>query len=412
MSKAEMITLKNGLKIGVDEMHDIETVSIGVFVHTGSRNETPAINGISHFLEHLAFKGTKKRSAKAIAEEFESIGGYINAYTSREKTVYYVKILKEYSEFAVEFLSDIIQNSVFKEEEIKKECDVILQELAMVNDTPDDIIFDYFQDVAFPNQALGAPIIGNKKNILKFQKKDFLLYTKNQYNYGNMAVVASGNITLNELKKLTEKYFDNLSSNKIEKVQKAKYFGGDFYKQKKLEQIHCVLGYEGFSYLDDDYYKAQILALILGGGMSSRLFQEIRENLGLAYSIYAFNSNYEDAGTFAIYGASDISKANKMMDSINLEVEKATKKITEKELQKVKTQFKASLKMAKESTSKRMQKIGSEILIFNKIFSDQEIIEKFEDISIKDIKNIAQKIFASKQTKVVMGELKKAKVTS
>jgi len=412
MSKAEMITLKNGLKIGVDEMRDVETVSIGVFVHTGSRNESKEINGISHFLEHLAFKGTKKRTAKQIAEEFESIGGYINAYTSREKTVYYVKILKEYSEFAVEFLSDIIQNSVFKEEEIKKECDVILQELAMVNDTPDDIIFDYFQDVAFPNQALGAPIIGNKKNILKFQKKDFLSYIKNQYNYGNMAIVASGNITLNELKKLTEKYFNNLSPNKIEKVQKAKYFGGDFYKQKKLEQIHCVLGYEGVSYLDDDYYKAQILALILGGGMSSRLFQEIRENLGLAYSIYAFNSNYEDAGTFAIYGASDISKANKMMDAINLEVEKATKKITDKELQKVKTQFKASLKMAKESTSKRMQKIGSEILIFNKIFSDQEIIEKFEDISIKDIKNIAQKIFASKQTKVVMGELKKAKITS
>lgn len=412
MSKAEMIILKNGLKIGVDEMHDVETVSIGVFVHTGSRNEATEINGISHFLEHLAFKGTKKRSAKAIAEEFESIGGYINAYTSREKTVYYVKILKEYSEFAVEFLSDILQNSIFKEEEIKKECDVILQELAMINDTPDDIIFDYFQDVAFPNQALGAPIIGNKKNILKFQKNDFLSYVKNQYNYGNMAVVASGNITLNELKKLTEKYFDNLSPNKIKKMQEAKYFGGDFYKQKKLEQIHCVLGFEGVSYLDDDYYKAQILALILGGGMSSRLFQEIRENLGLAYSIYAFNSNYEDTGTFAIYGASDIYKANKMMDAINLEIEKTTKKITDKELQKVKTQFKASLKMAKESTSKRMQKIGSEILIFNKIFSDQEIIEKFEDISLKNIKDIAQKIFSSKQTRVVMGELKKAKITS
>ena len=412
MSKAEMITLKNGLKIGVDEMSDVETVSIGVFVHTGSRNESKEINGISHFLEHLAFKGTKKRTAKEIAEEFESIGGYINAYTSREKTVYYVKILKEYTEFAVEFLSDIIQNSIFKEEEIKKECEVILQELAMTNDTPDDIIFDYFQEVAFPKQALGAPIIGNKKNILKFQKKDFLDYINSQYNYGNMAVVASGNINLDELKKLSEKYFNNLAKNEIKKIENARYFGGDFYKQKKLEQIHCVIGYEGVSYCDDDYYKAQILSLILGGGMSSRLFQEIRENLGLAYSIYAFNSNYEDAGTFAIYGASDISKANKMIDAINFEVEKITKKITDKELQKVKTQFKASLKMAKESTSKRMQKIGSEILIFNKIFSDQEIIEKFEDISAKDIKDIALKIFTSKQTKVIMGELKKAKINS
>ncbi|MFZ9469752.1 MAG: M16 family metallopeptidase [Rickettsiales bacterium] len=412
MSKAEMITLKNGLKIGVDEMHDVETVSIGVFVHTGSRNESKEINGISHFLEHLAFEGTKKRSAKQIAEEFESIGGYINAYTSREKTVYYVKILKEYSEFAVEFLSDIIQNSIFKEEEIKKECDVILQELAMTNDTPDDIIFDYFQEVAFPKQALGAPIIGNKKNILKFQKKDFLDYINSQYNYSNMAIVASGNITLVELKKLSEKYFNNLAKNKIDKIQKGKYFGGDFYKQKKLEQIHCVIGYEGVSYRDDDYYKAQILSLILGGGMSSRLFQEIRENLGLAYSIYAFNSNYEDVGTFAIYGASDITKANKMIDAINFEVEKITKKITDKELQKVKTQFRASLKMAKESTSKRMQKIGSEILIFNKIFSDQEIIEKFEDITVKNIKDVALKVFSSKQTKVVMGELKKAKINS
>ena len=194
--------LNNGLRLAADEMKDVETVSVGVFVNTGSRNETAKINGISHFLEHMAFKGTKKRSAKQIAEEFEGIGGHINAYTSKEKTVYYAKVLKQHAEFAVEFLSDIIQNSTFDKTELEKERGVILQEIAMTNDTPDDIVFDYFQETAYPSQALGRSILGPEDNIKKFSRNDFTKYIGQQYNYKNIAIAAAGNIKQSDLEKL------------------------------------------------------------------------------------------------------------------------------------------------------------------------------------------------------------------
>lgn len=414
MSKAQIkITkLTNGLRIATDEMHEVETVSIGVFVKTGSRNEDIKINGISHFLEHMAFKGTAKRNAKQIAEEFEGIGGYINAYTSREKTVYYVKVLKEYAEFAVEFLADILQNSIFDSQEIKKESQVILQELAMTIDTPDDIIFDYFQETAFPNQSLGCSILGIEKNIKKFSRTDFFNYIDKNYSYKNIVVSASGNIKQDDLNKWVKKYFTKLSKNSPEPIEKSKYVGGFFKKEKKLEQINYLLGFEGVSNHDKKYYEAQILSMILGGGMSSRLFQEIRENNGLAYSIYAFNSCFSDSGIFGIYGGTTPNKCEKMINSISEQIKKICDKIDDDELQRVKTQFCASLKMAKESTSSRMQRLGSDVLLFNKVYSDEDVIEKFKHISKKDIINIAQQIFSSKPTTAMIGKVNKIKEKS
>jgi predicted Zn-dependent peptidase len=409
MSKAEIVKLKNGLRVGIDQMHDVETVSIGVFVHTGSRNENLEINGISHFLEHMAFKGTKTRSAKQIAEEFEGIGGYINAYTSREKTVYYVKVLKEYAEFAIEFLADILQNSVFDPAEIKKECGVILQELAMTLDTPDDIVFDYFQETAFPNQALGNSIIGTKKNIKKFSRQYFVDYINNQYNYHNMAVVASGNIKLENFTKWVEKYFNKLSNKKIKSFEKSQYVGGYFKKDKKLEQVNYLLGFEGVSYKDKNYYKAQILSMILGGGMSSRLFQELREKKGLAYSVYSFNNCFADSGIFGIYGGTTPDKCQKMIDLIAVEIKKICENISLPEIDRVKTQFKASLKMAKESTSSRMQRLGSDILAFDAVITDDEVIGKFQDLTKKDIMDFAQKTFETESTVAMIGSVKNIK---
>ena len=409
MSKPQITKLKNGLRIATDEMKDIETVSIGVFVNTGSRNENIEINGISHFLEHMAFKGTKKRNAKQIAEEFEGIGGYINAFTSREKTVYYVKVLKEYGEFAVEFLADILQNSLFESQEIKKESEVILQELAMTIDTPDDIIFDYFQETAFPNQSLGRSILGLEKNIKKFSRNDFLKYIDKQYSYENIVVSASGNIKQEDLNKWVKKYFTKLSDKKIAPIEKSQYCGGFFKKEKKLEQVNYLIGFEGVSNHDKKYYEAQILAMILGGGMSSRLFQEIRENRGLAYSIYAFNSCFNDSGIFGIYGGTTPDKCEEMINSISDQIKKVCDKIEDAELSRVKTQFCASLKMAKESTSSRMQRLGSDILLFNKAHSDEEIVDKFKHISKKDIIEIAQQIFGSKPTTAMIGKVKKIK---
>lgn len=395
MSKQEIITLKNGLRLAIDEMKDVETVSVGVFVNTGSRNEIPEINGISHFLEHMAFKGTKKRSARQIAEEFEGIGGRINAYTSKEKTVYYVKVLKQHAEFAMEFLSDILQNSTFDKAELEKERGVILQEIAMTNDTPDDIVFDYFQEIAYPKQALGRSILGPVKNIKKFNQNHFIDYIGQQYNYSNIAICAAGNVKESDVVKWAEKYFDNLGVNKIAEVEKAKYQGGDFRKEKKLEQINLVMGFNGFSYIDDKHYTAQILAMILGSGMSSRLFQEVRENRGLAYSVYAFNYNHRDSGVFGIYAGTTPEKTNELLQATVDEIKKICEKVSDKELARVRTQFEASLLMAKESTSGRMQKLGGDIFAYDRIISDKEIMEKVLSVKKSDVTKLAQKIFSS-----------------
>jgi predicted Zn-dependent peptidase len=401
-----IINLPNGLRVSADEMKDVETVSVGVFVNTGSHNESIEINGISHFLEHMAFKGTAKRSAKKIAEEFEGIGGRINAYTSKEKTVYYAKVLKQYAEFAIEFLSDILQNSTFDEIELEKERGVILQEIAMTNDTPDDIIFDYFQEAAYPNQALGRSILGPIKNIKKFKQQHFLDYIGTQYNYKNIVVAAAGAIKENDLAKWTKKYFTNLRDNKIKACEKAKYVGGDFRKEKKLEQVNLVIGFKGLSYLDSSYYTSQILAMILGGGMSSRLFQEVRENLGLAYSIYAFNYCHKDSGLFAIYAGTTPDKTNELISATKNEIKKICEKVSDEEMKRVKTQFQASLLMAKESTSSRMQKLGSDILSLDKIISDEEVMRKILKVKKSDVINFAEKIFtSSKPTFAAIGKV-------
>lgn len=407
MSKQEIITLKNGLRLAVDEMKDVETVSVGVFVNTGSRNEMPEINGISHFLEHMAFKGTATRSARQIAEEFEGIGGRINAYTSKEKTVYYAKVLKKHAEFAVEFLADILQNSTFDSVELEKERGVILQEIAMTNDTPDDIVFDYFQEAAYPKQALGRSILGPVKNIKKFGRDHFVDYIGKQYNYHNICVVAAGNIKQSDLIKWSQKYFTKLGTAKIKASEPAKYIGGEFRKEKKLEQVNLVIGYKGYSYLDKNNYSAQILAMILGGGMSSRLFQEVRENRGLAYSIYAFNYTHQDSGIFGIYAGTTPDKANELIAATKSEINKICEKISDKELERVRTQFEASLLMAKESTSGRMQKLGGDILAYGRIISDKEILEKVLAVKKSDVTKLAEKIFSgSKPTFAAIGKIK------
>jgi predicted Zn-dependent peptidase len=410
LNNQKITTLDNGLRVAADEMKEVETVSVGVFVNTGSLNESVEINGISHFLEHMAFKGTKKRTARQIAEEFEGIGGRINAYTSKEKTVYYAKVLKQHAEFAVEFLSDILQNSTFDEVELEKERGVILQEIAMTNDTPDDIVFDYFQETAYPNQAVGRSILGPVKNIKKFQRKHFSDYIGKQYNYENMAVVAAGAIKQSDLVKWSKKYFTKLGTKQIKPLEKSKYKGGEFKKDKKLEQVNLVMGFNGVSYLDKNYYTAQILAMILGGGMSSRLFQEVRETRGLAYSVYAFNYTNQNSGLFGIYAGTTPEKTNELISATCEEIKKICEKISDTEMKRVKTQFEAGLLMTKESTSSRMQKLGSDILSLGRIISDQEIIEKVSAVKKSNITNLAQEIFTgSKPTFAAIGKVKNVK---
>jgi predicted Zn-dependent peptidase len=403
----KIITLASGLRVVIDPVKTVETVAIAVFVNTGSRNETKQINGISHFLEHMAFKGTKTRSALQIAEQFDNIGGKINAYTSREKTVYYSKVIKTDTEFATEFLSDILQNSTFEKSELEKERGVILQEIAMTNDTPDDVVFDYFQETAFPKQALGRSILGPTKNIKNFHREDFVDYISRQYNYSNIAVVASGNVDEKQFIGYVEKYFNNLGNKKLKQFEPSKYQGGDFRKYKNLEQVNIVLGFEGVSYVDQDYYKCQILASILGGGMSSRLFQEVREKRGLAYSVYAFNYAHFDSGLFGIYLGTTEDKANQAIEVIGDEVLKITDQITDQELKRVITQTKAGLLMARESVISRSQKIGGDIFAYDKIISEEEILEKISAISKKQITDFAKNMIGnSKHNFSAIGKVK------
>lgn len=387
--------LDNNLRVASDYMSNVETISVGAFVNTGSRNEAKEINGISHFLEHMAFKGTKKRSAKQIAEEFEGIGGKINAYTSKEKTVFYCKVLKKHAEFAVEFISDILQNSIFDEKEIEKERGVILQEIAMTNDTPDDIIFDYFHQSAYPDQSLGRSILGTIENVRKFQKQDFINYIASQYNYNNIVISSAGNLKHDDLVKYCHKYFINLGSNIIKNVEPGIYKPQDFTKQKQIEQSNIVIGYKGVSYNDNNYHLMQMIAMILGGGMSSRLFLRIREELGLAYTIYSFNYSHSDCGLLAIYCATSPKDTGKLIKAINIEIEKICQNVTKDEISRILNQYEANLLMSSESTSARMQKLGSDILNFNRYINGEEIIKKIKAYQENDITNQANKIFNS-----------------
>lgn len=380
--------LNNGLFAASDVMPQVETVTVSVLVKTGSRNETATNSGIAHFLEHMAFKGTKKRTARDIAEQFDQIGGYFNAYTSREKTVYYAKILKDDVEVALDILADILQNSVYAEDEIERERGVILQEMAQTKDTPDDIIFDYFQETAYPQQAIGRSILGTEELVKRFSRDDIVKYVKQGYSYDNIIIAGAGNLQHQAFVNMVEDKFTNFAATKKQPFDKAKYLGGDFRMQKDLEQVHVVLGFNGYSYLDPKYYAQQVLAIVAGGGMSSRLFQEVREKRGLAYGISAFSSNYSDGGIFGIYSSTSDDKVNELIDVTATELCKIAQRIDEAELQRAKAQLKAGVLMAQESSVARAEKLAGNYAAFGRYLSVKEIIEKIDAINKQQITSL------------------------
>ena len=303
----------NKLNVVTDYMPSAETVSVKVMVKTGSRDEVESNGGISHFLEHMAFKGTKSRSAKQIAEEFDMIGGHFNAYTSREKTVYYAKVIKKEIEKAVDILADIMQNSVFAEDEINRERGVILEELAQTKDTPEEQVFDMFQDKMFPNQPIGRPILGSESFIKHVSRQDLIDYVNEHYKYDNITISCAGNFQEANFSKMIEQKFTNFVKGEVITPVKALYVGGEQRLEKDLEQVHITIGFPGLSYMNDSFYTQQILSIILGGGMSSRLFQEIRERRGLAYHISAFSVSYSDLGAFSIYSSTNHGSVNELI---------------------------------------------------------------------------------------------------
>lgn len=389
-------TLNNGLIVATDTIDSIETVSVHVLVRAGSRNENDLNNGVSHFLEHMAFKGTNRRTAKGIADEFDDIGAHFNAYTSREKTVYYAKVLKQDVEVAIDILADIVQNSILPEDEIERERGVILQEIAMNNDTPDELVFDYFQEIAYPNQPFGKTILGPVDIIKDMSRPMIQSYIDERYSLSNMVVSAAGNITSEKFEQLVTKHFVTHNPKDAPKAQKAVYQGGDFRLVKDLEQVQFAMGFETISYFDPEYYTQQVLATIAGGSMSSRLNQEIREKRGLAYSIFAFGSSFTDNGMFGVYAGTSGEKLNELIDVVAIELKKLTDTITEEEVKRAKAQVKTGLLMSQESSVSRAEKLAGNLAIFGRYIPTSEIIEKIENINIQNLQAFAERILTQK----------------
>ena len=386
--------LFNKVTVATDVMNHIETVSVSVLVRAGSRNETPEYNGMSHFLEHMAFKGTKTRSALKIAEEFDDIGGYFNAYTSREKTVYYAKVLKDDIEIATDILADILVNSVYSEEEIEKEKEVILQEISQTFDTPDEALFEYFQEIAFPNQSFGKSILGTPENVSSFDREMIMKYLNDNYFSSNVFVGAAGNLNSAAFEKMVEQKFQGLPLQGKKHQDEVTYKGGESRVNKDLEQLQINVGFKGVSIHDDDYFKQQILAVILGGGMSSRLFQEVREKRGLAYHVSAYGMSHSQSGIFGIYSGVSPEKAGEYISVMVDELKKASQNISSDEVKRAKAQVRASMLMSQESTSSRAEKLVGNMAEFGRYVYPKEILEDIEKIDAINLREFAGKLFS------------------
>ena len=388
----EITTLANGLRVVSDFLPNVETVTIGTWVDVGSRCETTSENGLSHMLEHMAFKGTKKRDALAIAEEIEDVGGYLNAYTSREHTTYYARLLKEDLELGIDVLSDILQHSTFEQVELERERGVIVQEIGQAEDTPDDVVFDLMQTVAYPNQPLGRPILGTIELVNGFSRDDLAGYMSKHYKSEQMAVVAAGNLNHNQYVKMVEDYFGDLNFSREQIAQKPVYKGGPNYVNRELEQVNLLFGLDGVSYDDPDYYTSQVMSMVLGGGMSSRLFQEVREKRGLVYSIYSFMSSYVDSGTFGIHAGTGPDQVKELIPVVAEEMHKIAHHVSEQEVSRAKAQLKAGLLMSLESTTSRMEQLGRQQMIFNRHIPSEETLQKIEEVDARAITKCAQRI--------------------
>ena len=395
--------LPSGLLVVTERMDRVETVSLGAYVASGTRNETAEENGVSHFLEHMAFKGTARRSAARIAEEIENVGGHINAYTAREQTAYYVKLLKEDLALGADIIGDILTHSSFAPEEIERERGVILQEIGQANDTPDDIIFDHFQETAFPGQPMGRPTLGTDVLIRDMSRESLTGYMRQHYTTGNVVVTATGNLHHEQVVSLVREHFADLETRAAEAVQPGTYKGGEFRKERELDQVHVVLGFPSVGYGDPDYYSVLLLSTLLGGGMSSRLFQEVREKRGLVYSVYAFNAPFMDGGLFGIYAGTGEAEAKELLPVTIDELRKVQQQISQEEVDRARAQVKSSLLMSLESTGSRCEQLARQYQVFGRLIPTAETVAKLNAVTIEDIRRSAGRIFHGTPTLASIG---------
>lgn len=388
----EITRLASGLRVVSESRRSVETVSVGVWVDTGSRHEPKPLNGATHFLEHMLFKGTNKRSARDIVFEIEAVGGHMNAYTTRDNTTYYARVLKNDMPLAVDVLADIIQNSVCAEAEIEREKEVILQEVGQALDTPDDIVFDHLQASAYGDQAIGRTILGEPDVIKTFTQDDLLGYLGQNYVASNIVISAVGNLKHSDLVKLVEDKLGDLPTGKPSVITPSTYVGGRKIESRELEQVHLTAAWQGCSFHDDDYYAMQVYSTILGGGMSSRLFQEVREHRGLAYSVYSFTSSHAETGLFGLYAGTGPDMVDELIPVVKGEMQKLAEGPEELEYRVATSQLKASLLMALEATTSRMEQLGRQLLVFDRLIPVEEMVANVDAVSPEHVRNVARMI--------------------
>jgi len=390
-------TLDNGFRIVSERMSGLKSASVGIWINTGGRNETSKQNGIAHFLEHMAFKGTQSRSALDIAQAIENVGGYINAYTSKEMTAYYARVLENDVPLAIDVISDILLNPIFDQRELETERGVILQEIGQSLDTPDDVIFDWLQEAAFPDQPLGRTILGPSELVKNFSREDLLEFVSEQYGPEQMVLSAAGSVDHEKIVSQVKLLFDKKEPISKVAMISSKYNGGEKQVDKNLEQAHFALAFEAPGYRDETIYTSQIYSIALGGGMSSRLFQEIREKRGLCYTIFAQGGAYSDTGLLTIYSGTSADSLKDLSDITISEMKRMAIDFEQIELDRARVQMKAGLLMGLESASARAERLARMLTIWDRIPTLDEIVKKIDAVDLNDVRHFSDSIISNKK---------------
>lgn len=398
-----LTTLSNGFRIVTDHMPDLKSASVGIWVTAGGRHERAEQNGIAHFLEHMAFKGTKRRSSLRIAEEIEDVGGYINAYTSKEMTAYYARVLQDDVGLALDVIADIVLNPLFDKKEIETERHVILQEIGQALDTPDDIIFDWLQEVSYPDQPFGRTILGPEERVSGFSRADLKKFVAEHYGPDQMILSAAGGVDHDAIVAQAEALFGALKPVGSTPLAPASFKGGERREVKDLEQVHFALSFEAPGYRAPDVYTAQVYGMALGGGMSSRLFQKIREENGLCYTIFAQSGAYEDTGQITIYAGTSAEEIGELTRLTVTELKRAAEDMTEAEVARARAQLKAGLLMGLESPSGRAERLARLLAIYGRVPDADEAVARIDAVTMPDVRTYAGQMVSARSALALYG---------
>ncbi|WP_293868945.1 pitrilysin family protein [uncultured Alsobacter sp.] len=400
-------TLANGLRVVTETMPQLATASLGVWIGAGARHEQDGEQGLAHLLEHMAFKGTRRRNALQIVEEIEAVGGDLNAETSVERTSYYVRVLGEDVPLALDILADILTEPAFDKDELRREKGVILQEIGACEDTPDDVVFDMFMETAYGGTPIGRRILGTPRTVKAQTPASMRTFLDRQYRGPDMVVAAAGAVDHDAVVEEVARRFAGFAGSKSQAPTTGVYAGGDQRKVRQLEQAHMVLGFGGRSFYDPDHYTLHVFSNLLGGGMSSRLFQEIREKRGLCYEIYSFHQPFSDTGTFAIYGGTGESTLGEFVPVMLDCLRTAAEGPTEAEVARAKAQIKVSLLMGLESSARRAEQMARHVLAFDRVIPREEIVAAIDAITPAAVSRAALQMLATPPTVAAVGPVKR-----